>query len=177
MKGLQEYDINFSSLKNGEHHFGYEIDGRFFTHFEPCDFECPSFHVSLSLLKSETLLEQRFSASGSLQVNCDLTGEPFLLSMAPTLHFLVKFGPEYNDDDDEVLILPYEAQQFNVAQFIYEMTVLALPQKRVHPDVENGTMQSERLELLRAMQPPSSNDKRSGETDPRWAKLKNLPNL
>ena len=85
---------------------------------------------------------------------------------------VVKFGPEFNDDNEEILILPREAFEFNVAQFIYELIVLSVPNKRVHPNVLDGTMDSIALNKLKELE--IKEEKTDQETDPRWDKLKNL---
>ena len=64
------------------------------------------------------------------------------------MKLVVKFGSEFNDDHDEILILPHEAYQINIAQYIYELIVLSVPTKRIHPDVINGSMESEALKRL-----------------------------
>ena len=89
------------------------------------------------------------------------------------LKLVVKFGEAYNDEDDEILIIPHGEHQFNIAQYIYEMLVLVVPQKRVHPGVEDGTLQSDILDKLEELQ-PKENTKPSEDTDPRWDDLKKL---
>jgi uncharacterized metal-binding protein YceD (DUF177 family) len=49
---------------------------------------------------------------------------------------------------------------------------LAVPLKRVHPDVENGTMQSDILDKLNELSVDS--EKKEEKTDPRWDALKNI---
>jgi uncharacterized metal-binding protein YceD (DUF177 family) len=85
---------------------------------------------------------------------------------------VVKFGEHYDDDNDEVLILPHGEHQLNVAQYIYEMMVLAVPSKKVHPGIEDGTLKSDILEKLDELSP--ENKKEIEETDPRWDELKKL---
>ena len=82
------------------------------------------------------------------------------------------FGEHYDDDNDEVLILPHGEHQLNVAQYIYEMMVLAVPSKKVHPGIEDGTLKSDILEKLDELSP--ENKKEIEETDPRWDELKKL---
>ena len=118
------------------------------------------------------MFELTFTASGTVNVPCDVTNENFDLDIASTLPLVVKFGPEYNDENEEILILPHEVYQFSVAQFIYEMIVLAVPSKRVHPKVLDGTMQSEALDKLEQLE--VKEEKTVETTDPRWDKLKNL---
>ena len=107
------------------------------------------------------MLNLSFKAQGTINVTCDVSGETFDQEIEAELPLIVKFGEEYNDENEEVLILPYSEFQLNVAQYIYEMIVLSLPSKRVHPKVLDGSMESEalkRLEQLRVKeQKPTEN--------------------
>ena len=84
----------------------------------------------------------------------------------------MKFGQVQETISDEIIILSEGTYQINVAQYLYEMIILAVPQKRVHPGIEDGTLQSEILDKLRALEPREEN--LNGEKDPRWNKLKDL---
>jgi uncharacterized metal-binding protein YceD (DUF177 family) len=169
MKDLKEFNIPFVGLKEGKHLFEYKIDNTFFELYNYSDFEKSSIDVTLEFVKKSTLFELEFTASGTVHVPCDVTNEYFDLEITATLPLVVKFGQEYNDENEEILILPHEVYQFSVAQFIYEMIVLGIPNKRVHPKVLDGTMETEVLEQLETKE-----DKAVETTDPRWDKLKNL---
>jgi uncharacterized metal-binding protein YceD (DUF177 family) len=55
------------------------------------------------------------------------------------------------------------------------MVVLAVPAKRTHPGIADGSLQSEILERLSDYHiDTDKNKKESEEIDPRWNKLKNL---
>ena len=109
------------------------------------------------------------------QVNvlCDLTGEPFDQPITSEMQLVVKFGDVYNDEDDEILIIPHTEHKINLAQHIYEMLVLAVPQKRVHPGIADGTLKSEALDRLDALRPKEIKENKE-ENDPRWDALKKL---
>ena len=169
MKDLKEFNIPFVGLKEGKHLFQYEVDNTFFELYNYNEFEKSSIIVALEFVKKSTLFELNFTASGTVNVPCDVTNEYFDLEITATLPLVVKFGQEYNDDNEEILILPHEVYQFSVAQFIYEMIVLGIPNKRVHPKVLDGTMETEVLEQLEIKE-----EKTVETTDPRWDKLKNL---
>jgi uncharacterized metal-binding protein YceD (DUF177 family) len=169
MKDLKEFNIPFVGLKEGKHLFEYKIDNTFFELYNYSDFEKSSIDVTLEFVKKSTLFELQFTAAGTVHVPCDVTNEYFDLEITATLPLVVKFGQEYNDENEEILILPHEVYQFSVAQFIYEMIVLGIPNKRVHPKVLDGTMETEVLEQL-----DTKEDKAVETTDPRWDKLKNL---
>ena len=169
MKDLKEFNIPFVGLKEGKHLFQYKIDNTFFELYNYNEFEKSSINVALEFVKKSTLFELNFTASGTVNVPCDVTNEYFDLEITATLPLVVKFGQEYNDENEEILILPHEVYQFSVAQFIYEMIVLGIPNKRVHPKVLDGTMETEALEQLEVKK-----EKTVETTDPRWDKLKNL---
>ena len=169
MKDLKEFNIPFVGLKEGKHLFQYKVDNTFFELYDYNEFEKSSINVTLEFVKKSTLFELEFTASGTVNVPCDVTNEYFDLEITATLPLVVKFGQEYNDENEEILILPHEVYQFSVAQFIYEMIVLGIPNKRVHPKVLDGTMETEVLEQLEIKE-----EKTVETTDPRWDKLKNL---
>jgi uncharacterized metal-binding protein YceD (DUF177 family) len=113
-----------------------------------------------------------FNAKGTVTVPCDITTELFDLPINTAFKLVVKFGSVENHDDDEIVILPHGSNEIQVAQYIYEMIVLSVPQKKVHPGIEAGTLKSDILEKLKNMEPQKKIP--SEETDPRWDKLKDL---
>ena len=172
MKHLKEFNIQFVGLKEGIHLFEYEINNTFFEAFNYDEFESSSIKISLDFIKKSTLLELTFTANGSVEVPCDISNELYNQNVQAVLSLVVNFGPEFNDENEEILILPHEAYEFSVAQFIYELIVLSIPNKRVHPKVLDGTMNSEALDKLEELE--IKEVKAVEETDPRWDKLKNL---
>ncbi|SDS47778.1 Uncharacterized metal-binding protein YceD, DUF177 family [Polaribacter sp. KT25b] len=172
MKGLKDFTIPFVGLKEGKHLFEYIIDSKFFEAFNFDEFSSSSVKVLLTFVKKSTLFELNFTAEGTVEVPCDVSNELYHQEINTKLPIVVNFGPEYNDDNEEILILPHEAYEIDVSQYIYEMIVLAVPNKRVHPKVLDGTMESEALNKLKELQ--IKEVKTVDNTDPRWDKLKNL---
>jgi len=174
MKDLKEFNIPFIGLKEGSHLFEYQIDKKFFEAFQFDDFNDINLKTNLNFVKKATLFELFFSIKGTVNVPCDVTNEPFDLDIDGNLNLIVKFGPEFNDEHDEILILPNEAYQINIAQYIYELIVLSVPSKRVHPNVLNGSMESDTLKRLEELKINEENIVEENSTDPRWDKLKDL---
>ena len=173
MNKQKEFSIPFSGLKQGKHNFEYTVDNTFFTSFGYDEFNAANVAVQVSLQKSSTMLEFDLKAAGTVNVACDLTNEPYDQPIEATLSLRVKFGNEFNDDNEEILIIPHGEHKVNIAQYVYEMLVLAVPQKRVHPGVLDGTLESEALDRLEELRPKEIKEDKK-ETDPRWDKLKNL---
>ena len=176
MRKLKEFTIPFVGLKQGKHQFEYSIDNKFFEHFDYDEFNGANIKVDLILEKKSNMLELTFNASGSVNINCDLTNEPYDQQIESELFMVIKFGHEYNDDNEDILILPHGEYEVNIQQYIYEMLVLAVPSKRVHPGVLDGTLKSDVLEKLDELSPREKEIKAEEDIDPRWNKLKNLLN-
>ena len=92
MRELKAYTIQFVGLKVGKHHFDYEIDKAFFKDFEYEEFNDANLKVNLLFEKKTTLLELAFEVSGSVNVNCDITNEPYDQRIQDTFKLVVKFG-------------------------------------------------------------------------------------
>lgn len=175
MKPLKEFTIPFVGLKVGKHHFDYEIEQKFFEYFEYEDFNSCAVKVDVLFEKKSTLLELHFEISGKVNVNCDLTNEPYDQIIKNEFDLVVKFGEEYNDENIDILIIPHGEYEVNIQQYIYELIVLALPLKRIHPGVEDGTLDSDILNKLEELSPKLKDIKEDQEeTDPRWNTLKKL---
>ena len=169
----KEFNIPFSGLKQGKHDFNFHIDNTFFDAFDYDEFNDANITIDVVLHKTSTMMELDLEAGGTVNVDCDITSEPYDQALSANLHLVVKFGDMYNDDDDEILIIPHNEHQVNIAQYVYEMLVLAVPQKRVHPGIEEGTLKSEVLDKLQELQPKEKKSN-TAESDPRWDELKKL---
>ncbi|TJY34843.1 YceD family protein [Pontimicrobium aquaticum] len=175
MKILKEFTIQFVGLKQGEHNFEYKIDNKFFKHFEYDEFNDADLDIVVVLNKKTTLLELYFKATGTVNINCDLTNEPFNQVINSDFNLVVKFGNKYNDENEEILIIPHSEYEINISQYIYELIVLSVPFKRIHPGVQDGTINSEILEKLEELSPKNLEEKTNNESiDPRWNTLKKL---
>ncbi|UUV22734.1 YceD family protein [Paenimyroides aestuarii] len=189
----KDFLIQFSGLKQGTHRFEYTIENDFFNLFNYSEFNSTNLQVTVDLLKKQTMLELDFSHKGTVNVPCDVTNEDFDLPIEGNLKILVKFGDTFNDENEDLLILPHGEFQVNVAQYIYEMIVLSVPYKRVHPDIATNDeeelgddldfLDSDDLEMINEddfsedetnESEPDENSDNNKETDPRWDKLKKL---
>ena len=175
LKQLKEFTIPFVGLKIGKHHFEYEIKQAFFEYFEYEDFNDVNVKVDVILEKKTTLLELHFKISGFVNVNCDLTNEPYNQAIENKFDLEGTFGDEYNDENIDILIIPHGTYEINIQQYIYELIVLAVPIKRLHPGIEDGTLGSEILEKLEELSPGlKKNKEKEEDIDPRWNTLKKL---
>jgi uncharacterized metal-binding protein YceD (DUF177 family) len=177
MKNTKEYLIPFIGLKLGKHHFEYQITNAFFEIFDYDEYQDSNIKVNVVLEKKNTLLELSFNHVGVVNVPCDLTSEDFDLPIEGEMKLIVRFDEVYNSDNEELLILPHGEFEIDVAQYIYEMIVLSVPLRRVHPGIQDGTLKSEALTKLNELTLKEEKEEIKEEKediDPRWDKLKQL---
>lgn len=174
MNNLKAYLIPFIGLKIGKHQFDYQVDNTFFAHFDYDEFKDASVKVNIILEKKSTLLELEIKHKGTVNVPCDVSGEEFDLAIKGNLKLVVKFGDAFNDENEELLIVPHGEFQINVAQYIYESIVLSVPLRRIHPGVKDGSL-TDVIEKLEALAPKENKEsEQKNEIDPRWENLKKL---
>ena len=191
MRHEKEFSIQFTGLKIGSHEFEYHIDKEFFDLFDYEEYNSVNVDIKATLLKKETLMELSISHTGTVNVPCDVTGDNFDLPIEGDLKLIIKFGDNFNNENEELLILPHGEFQFNISHFIYEMIVLSVPQKRVHPDIaqdEDDEFDEDELDFLNELDDWDDSDDEDEfeddleddrqedhkETDPRWDELKKL---
>ncbi|WP_177761321.1 YceD family protein [Flavobacterium sp. I3-2] len=181
----KDFLIPFIGLKDGKHQFEYHINKSFFDLLDYEDYNEVDVNVDLVLNKKATMLELSFNHKGTVNVPCDVTNEDFDLEIEGNLNLIVKFGEEYNNDNEELLIIPHGEYQINVAHYIYEMIILSVPYKRVNPNLLEDILDEDDLDFLDfddneieieedIETSENENENTNKKIDPRWDKLKQL---
>jgi len=164
--------IPFRGLKEGEHQFEFLINKTFFEDYQYDEILDADIKVHLNFIKKSTLLELSFVCNGTVKVACDISNELYQQPIKGNLDLVVKFGDVYNNDNEDILIIPHGEFEIDIAQYIYEMIVLSLPSKTIHPGIIDGTLKSDILDKLEELEP--NNEQNNKSIDPRWDKLKGL---
>lgn len=171
MKLLSEYDIPYYGLKEGVHEFDFDVSAGFFEYFENPDFTGGELKIRLKLIRESQLITLIFSISGYISVICDRCLELYNYPVKSEESVFIRFGENYEELDNNIVIIPRNEKIINIAQFIYEFTVLNLPIKRVHPDNKDGNSECD-PEMLKKIAGYSKNIEK--HTDPRWDILKEV---
>jgi len=98
-------------------------------------------HVQVTLVKRASFLELHFVLEGWAEVNCDRCLYPVKLDVSSEAQMYVKFdehADETESEDNDIVILSYDDDQLDVAQYLYEYAHLSLPIRRVHPNDADG---------------------------------------
>ncbi len=133
MGKFTDYKLMLKSLPEGKHNFEYQLSKQFFTNMENTDVRNADLHVDLTVDHRGDAYQLHFNVAGPLTVACDRCLDDLELPIDATYDLTVKYGDEYNDDSDTLLILPESDNYLNVAYMIYDTAVLAIPPRHVHP--------------------------------------------
>ena len=119
MSKKKGFSVKFIGLKEGTHNFQFPLYKSFFETFEYSEFNSVNINVDLVLVKKPTIIELSLKGTGSVNINCTLTNEPFDYQINSKLNVLVKFGDSYDDENDELLVLPHGSHSIDLDQYFY----------------------------------------------------------
>ena len=164
--------VQFSSLKPGRYEYEFVLGDTFFEAFENDELREGKVDFEVILEKHEHMLLFNFSFKGKVKSTCDRCLGELEVPVEGEEKLCVKFSDTETCDDDDVVILPESAFKIDLAQWMYEYVVVSLPMQKVHPE---GECDAEMLKYITEEREeetePAEGD---GETDPRWAALKEL---
>lgn len=176
------FDINLRSLSVGRHHYEYLLDTEWFEGIEGAEVKDGEVSVQVEVNHTGYVYEFLFRLNGRISLPCDRCLETMSLPIDLENRLLVKLGPEYNDEDDSLLIVSEGEGSLNIAWLLYEMIALSVPLKHVHPEGECQPEMSSKLhEHLANCDSEHDNDWEADEptgskmsTNPIWDELKKL---
>ncbi len=132
------FSIPYQGLSNGDHHFDFQVDASLFEGREGVEIKDGKGVVSIDARKGVGGVSLDISFDGEVTVPCDRCLEDCPLEVSFNEKALLRETPEEHESDEGIIYLPAGAQTADLADYIYESLVLALPYQRVHPDDENG---------------------------------------
>ncbi|MEO0775647.1 MAG: DUF177 domain-containing protein [Bacteroidota bacterium] len=130
MDALKRFSIPIKGLKSGLHEYHFDLDADFFSHFEGSPVSEGQFGVKIALDKRPEMLVLDLDFSGKIPTDCDRCLDAIQLPLSGTYQMVVKYSDLERDPDEEIIYLPWEAPELNVAQYLYENIILALPMIR-----------------------------------------------
>ena len=186
MGKFELYTIDLKNLTPGTHDFEYLLENKFFVDIDGNEVHKGHVRVQLAVKKSSVAFELNFQIAGTVIIPCDRCLDDMELPIETQDKLIVKFGKEYAEESDEIVIVPEEEGTINVAWFIYEFIALAIPIKHVHAAGKCNKAMAAKLrqhtaisrddlvEPLDEGQEEASDEQDAGVSDPRWDALKGL---
>lgn len=179
---FDSYNIQLKTMPIGKNIVEYHLDNNFFALLEDVDIQKGDINVKVSIEKQAKQSELNFELEGKVVVPCDRCLEDMNQPIKTNGHLIVRFGKEFKDDGDDIVVVPEEQGIINVSWFLYEFIELAIPIKHVHPFGQCNKGMSSKLREHVAVDSDDVEEFESAdfeadeekEIDPRWNALKGL---
>ena len=174
MDGLVPYSLPIKGLHNGIHEFSFQIGSDFFSNFEDSPIEACQIELALTLDKRPSMMVLEFDFDGTVRTECDRCLASINLPIEGHQRLVVKYSEDAEQEDADMIFVHPEASDLNVATYIYEFIVLAVPMIKVYDcqDEENPPCNFEMLAFLSQNEDKATEN--APESNPVWDALKNL---
>ena len=169
MKMGNDYILPIAGLSIGCHDFEFEIDDKFFDNFEFSEVKKGNVKVNLNVEKHERESILTFNFGGSVFIPCDRCNDEFEQPIENEVVIYLKYGHEYEEESDDVIVIPSEEGEFDISSLIYEYIILSLPIHRVHEDVSECNQ-----EIINYLENAANQVVENDDIDPRWKCLEEL---
>ena len=133
MGKFSAYKVQLASLKPGKYEQEFVCDTQFFKNMENTDVMNSDVNVHLDLENRNGLYDLKFTLKGLVQVPCDRCLDPIDIDVDATYDIKVEYGDSYDDASDDLLIIPSDNPDLNVAYMLYDTILLTIPMRHVHP--------------------------------------------
>lgn len=165
----------------------YRLDNEFFANIDGPEVQRGKVDVAIDIKRTATVVELNFHLSGVIYIPCDRCLDDMEHIIDTDEQLFIKFGHEFKEESDNMLIIPEDEGEINIAWFLYEFIALTIPIKHVHPYGKCNKEMSARLQQMSARRVDDDDDDIDTDfiddtlqeevdrpTDPRWDALKKL---
>jgi len=179
--------VDLKGMRQDVQNYEYLLDNQFFTNIDGEDVQKGKVSVQLAVTKVGNAFNLSFTLSGIAVVPCNRCLDDMDYPIDTTERLIVKLGKDYSEESDETIIIPESEGFVNLAWFLYEFIVLAIPIKHIHAPGkcnkqmtvklkkhsakaidDNDSLDMEEDDMMADDEEPES------ASDPRWDALKNL---
>lgn len=130
---MNPYIICFHSISGEQDSFSYHLDSSFWDLVESSEVREGELDAKIEVKKlCGRSFELLIFIKGEVELLCDRCLEPLQLPVDMEERLLVKFGPEFRDEGDELIIVSEREGTADMSRIFYELIMLSLPVTRVH---------------------------------------------
>jgi uncharacterized metal-binding protein YceD (DUF177 family) len=172
--GKSQYIIPFGGLPVGLHEFEFEVGDSFFNKIENSEIQKANLEVKALLTKQNNLLQLHFDITGTIGVDCDRCLKYFDYPVDAEADLVIKHGNP-DESTDEILVIPEGQEVFDVAHYLYEYVVLAIPARRVPCELDETSFKCdyEVLDKLNNLATDAEEEKQE-PNNPIWEQLNKI---
>lgn len=184
-----EFKLALKSMPVGEHNFTFHLGKEFFENMESADVHNADLTVNLGVVHKNDAYNLDFFIEGTVTLICDRCLDALEMPIEAAYSITVEYGDDYNDESDDVLIIPHADSYLNVAYMIYDTVALAIPIKHVHPQGQcnramsavlkkhspaAGSLEQDLIDEIDNLDADDASAGTDAPLDSRWAELEKL---
>lgn len=132
MGKFDKYKIDLKGMQADSVQYEFALDNLYFSHIDGQEVQKGKVSVVLTIKRTSHAFELNFQTEGIVWVPCDRCLDDMEIPVTSSDKLMVKFGREYAEEGDNMIIIPEVEGEINVAWFIYEFIALAIPMKHIH---------------------------------------------
>ena len=185
MGKFDKYKIDLKGMQTDSCRYEFQLDNQFFANIDGPEVQKGKVNIVLSVKRTSQAFELNFQTDGIVLVPCDRCLDDMEQPVTSADKLIVKFGTEYAEEGDNLIIIPEVEGVINVAWFMYEFVALAIPMKHVHAPGKCNKEMSRKLgkhlrttsddeEFMEAEEESGSDETVDTPIDPRWNELKKI---
>ena len=162
------FQLNHESLSASAHRMRFLINDEFFSYLPFSPIKHANVLVKVEAEKQKTNIMLKIKMEGWVEVPCDRCSENFKYPVEFERRLLIKLTDKVSaiERDEELMLVPHWMHTIPLARDFYDLIILSLPMKIVHPEGECNP------ETLRILSRYSAREEAEG--DPRWEALSSL---
>lgn len=180
------YSIPLKALTTDSQIFEYHLNNDYFSKIDSAEVGKGDMRVVLSVKKNKAGYELIFEINGFIIISCDRCLDDMEQPLSIRERLFVKLGKTFSQEGTDIVIVPEDEGEINIAWFLYEFIVLAIPIKHVHPPGKCNKAMTSQLRKHTAKKTDESDDDLQTEesdtysepdehgSDSRWDKLKDI---
>jgi uncharacterized metal-binding protein YceD (DUF177 family) len=185
---FDKYKIDLKGMRTDSARYEYLLDNTFFANIDSPEVQKGKVTVVLTIKRSAHAFELNFQTEGVVWVPCDRCLDDMEQPVSSTDKLMVKFGRTLSEEGANLLVIPEDEGELNVAWYMFEFVALAIPMKHVHPPGKCNKAMSGKLRKHLRTTPDEEGEEGfdeepaltdiAGEVnapiDPRWNDLQSL---
>ena len=166
-KEENEYTIPLTGSAFGHTEYQYVIGDNFFGKRDYSEVRNGVVNLHLDVEKLETMFILTLNFEGRVVLQCDRCGDDYEQPVEGSAEIFLKYGAENSDEDDDVIFISKNDNEFDLGDLFYEYIILSLPIHRVHENESDCNQKV--LDMLYN----ADEDENEGENDtnPVWSEM------
>lgn len=176
MRQRSRYSIDLKSIQQDSYEERLLLDDAYFASPDMAEIRSGRVEAHIQMRKTAGLFDFHFHLCGEVLISCDRCLGDLTWPVNTTAHLVVKLGDHYEEESEEVLVLPITEAVLDFGWLLYEYIELSLPLQRMHPEDECDPEMLRRLGQMEASRGGQPNEE-GATCDTRWEVLRSLQNI